>query len=392
MKYITNIIERALLVVFASVTILTGVMDAQISDTPLIIPSNPIWTDTGITLQSSHNITVHDAAGSWTFATNSGFYGPDGLFAPQANSSLFITNGQIGQLIGFIGDNPYGVVQNDSRLFAVGSGSISLTGRVGKLWLGMNDDYTNQNGGASDNAGSLSVTVTLQLGCLGISDVNAFPFPVGFGISEAIEWRTDLPAIQSGVLFGNSPSSLGEISRNENNEVFHSIVIGGGLLKPSTTYFFKVFSRNSIGCEEESPLMTFTTRTGRLPRFRISLLSLTHTGSEYVVRVQIESIDYPQAGHAGSVKITASTLGIEPVPLSPDLPLFLTPDPCVPPTPFCIPDLIFEPGQFANVELHFADSAGERGQNTGLSISLTFDVIDTGRVVDFTHRFRVVLP
>jgi len=159
MKSIRSVVERALLIVFASVTILTSVVEAQISDTVLTVPSNPIWTYTGITLQSSDTVTVHDATGSWTFATNSGFYGPEGLHAPQADSSLFITNGQIGQLIGFIGENPYGVAQNDPRLFAIGSGSVSLTGRTGKLWLGMNDDYTNQIGGASDNAGSLSVTV-----------------------------------------------------------------------------------------------------------------------------------------------------------------------------------------------------------------------------------------
>jgi len=125
----------------------------------ITVPSVPLWTDTGIRLRASETVTVHDARGQWDWGFALQPFGPEGdpLTPPEFIYDEWITNGRHGQLIGFIGDNPYAAAQNDPRLFPIGTGSVGLSGKSGELWLGFNDDFATN--ATFDNVGSVIVGV-----------------------------------------------------------------------------------------------------------------------------------------------------------------------------------------------------------------------------------------
>lgn len=126
------------------------------------VTANPLWTNTYISVVPSDTVNIYGASGSWSWG---GWTGPDG---DPAGSSLlwdeWIQNGLHGQLIGFIGPSgldlnaiPRVILQNEARLFPIGTSSVSLTGKEGVLWLGFNDDYASLAIG--DNSGSVTVNV-----------------------------------------------------------------------------------------------------------------------------------------------------------------------------------------------------------------------------------------
>jgi hypothetical protein len=118
----------------------------------------PLWTDSGIILNSAKDYVISNATGTVSWADWSGrFSGPNGDSQPTLTWDEWITNGQHGQLIGFVGDNPYPTSQNDSALFAIGTGTVTLSGKSGKLWLGFNDDFTHPTEWDDDNLGSMTV-------------------------------------------------------------------------------------------------------------------------------------------------------------------------------------------------------------------------------------------
>jgi hypothetical protein len=44
------------------------------------------------------------------------------------------------------------IARNDPRLFAIGTSTVTLSGKCGKLWLGFSDDY--ETNATHDNYGS----------------------------------------------------------------------------------------------------------------------------------------------------------------------------------------------------------------------------------------------
>ena len=133
------------------------------------VTANPLWTNTHILLSPSDVVTIHDAIGSWSWA---GFnsLGPEGGFIGDLYPyDEWIVNGFHGQLIGFIGPSsldlnavPRVILQDDSRLFEIGAGSVTLSGLDGTLWLGFNDGYSAAPGCVEDNAGSIVVQVDIR--------------------------------------------------------------------------------------------------------------------------------------------------------------------------------------------------------------------------------------
>ena len=130
------------------------------------VPSEPLWTNSGILLNPGDSVSIHGAAGTWTWAAWSGlFFGPEGNTQPTLTYDEWITNGQHGQLIGYIGTldlNTYPrlLSQNNQSLFSIGTGSIvagNTGGSAGYLWFGFNDDYTTNV--TNDNIGSVNVSV-----------------------------------------------------------------------------------------------------------------------------------------------------------------------------------------------------------------------------------------
>src|SRR6266516_1580571 len=141
---------------------------AQSTDRTITVTAYPLWTDTGITLQPTDSVRIHGATGQWTFNRDHGvFNGPEGV--PYNDTyNVWLTDGRLGDLIGFIGNTPYGIAQNDPRVFAIGSGSVSLSDKSGKLWLGFNDDFVT---GWCDNLES--ITVEVSTGCQ-VTSIPAF--------------------------------------------------------------------------------------------------------------------------------------------------------------------------------------------------------------------------
>ncbi len=125
----------------------------------ITVSSNPLWTDTGIALLGGEVATISGATGSWTWQLGQGPFGPDGDYQPGLLYDEWITNGYHGQLIGFIGSDPYSAAQNAAGFFAIGTGTVVLSGEIGELWLGFNDDFYSH--AVADNWGTVAVNVTV---------------------------------------------------------------------------------------------------------------------------------------------------------------------------------------------------------------------------------------
>jgi hypothetical protein len=139
----------------------------QASATTFTVSSNPLWSDTGVTIHATDTVTFSNATGSWTWQVGYGPYGPDGSYNPSYKWDEWFQSGNHGALIGFIGNpslnlnnNPRVISQNEPGLFEIGTNNVIIHGLSGKLWLGFNDDYTNNVIG--DNSGTVSVNVTVN--------------------------------------------------------------------------------------------------------------------------------------------------------------------------------------------------------------------------------------
>ncbi len=131
------------------------------------VSSDPVWTNSGIAVNSGDSVNIHDATGSWTWATwGAPLFGPDGDPAqPGFLGDEWITNNKHGQLIGYLGTLdlntfPRLLAQNDPNLFVIGTGNVTVTNGSSvteTLWLGFNDDFVSDV--TDDNAGSVSVSV-----------------------------------------------------------------------------------------------------------------------------------------------------------------------------------------------------------------------------------------
>jgi hypothetical protein len=105
---------------------------------------------------------IHGATGLWNWGFAPASFGPDGDGPhPEFTFDEWLTDGQQGQLIGFVGDNPYNQGQNAPGFFAVGTATVGLTGLSGsaELWLGFNDDFGLPPQAIFDNTGSVTVQV-----------------------------------------------------------------------------------------------------------------------------------------------------------------------------------------------------------------------------------------
>jgi hypothetical protein len=145
------------------VLLLVLVPFSQASAMPINVNASPLWTDTGISLLATQTVSFTAFApigGGWTYQPLP-LFGPEGVSVPCCAFDFdeWITNQQHGQLIGFIGNVALdSILQNDSRLFAIGAGPQSRSGTAGKLWLGINDGYVT---GTNDNGGFVTVNVNV---------------------------------------------------------------------------------------------------------------------------------------------------------------------------------------------------------------------------------------
>jgi hypothetical protein len=129
----------------------------------LTVTSNPLWTDTGITVAADETVNI-TATGLWIWGGGIPFTDAGGQDLVGTQWSGFVTdefvqNGYQGMLIGFMGTSP-GSFGNyaSGPFFAIGDASTFTTPASGDLWLGFNDDeYSNA---VDDNVGTQLVTLT----------------------------------------------------------------------------------------------------------------------------------------------------------------------------------------------------------------------------------------
>ena len=129
----------------------------------LTIPNNPLWTDTGLTLSAGNQLVI-TASGSWYFGDGQ-TVGPAGAPFDSAPFDRFTSAAAHGELIGYIGADPFQGHAGDGTFFpqatgylVVGNGISFTSGSSGKLWLGINDDAV--SGNILDNSGSMSVQIS----------------------------------------------------------------------------------------------------------------------------------------------------------------------------------------------------------------------------------------
>jgi len=135
--------------------------------TAVTVTSNPLWTDTGVTLTSGQTVIIHGPTGTWRISPSWPWAGPEGNSIAGYEWDEWVTNSHHAQLIGFIGPvgvdpntHPRVVPQHDPSLFEISTNTVTITNKVGRLWLGCNDGY--RSGGEIDNVGSLVVQVDVQ--------------------------------------------------------------------------------------------------------------------------------------------------------------------------------------------------------------------------------------
>ncbi len=145
---------------FLAIAGLVGIVFAAGAEAGLVsVSANPLWTNTGLEL-NGETLTVYGATGRWFWQEET-----DADGTSVGSSFLYdewIQNGRHGQLIGYVGDldpnsMPRVIAQDTPELFAVGTGSVTKSGLIGHLWLGINDDYSTNNFG--DNTGTITALV-----------------------------------------------------------------------------------------------------------------------------------------------------------------------------------------------------------------------------------------
>ena len=140
------------LFVLFGLTLLSGYASATV--TTVVVPANPLWTDTGLSLTAGEKVSI-SASGSWTWAGwAGGYFGPNGDPNGGYQYDSWVSTANKASLVGFIGTNPYSA---SSGWFGVGA-STTFTASPGKLWLGFNDDKVTV-GGEFDNSGSVTALV-----------------------------------------------------------------------------------------------------------------------------------------------------------------------------------------------------------------------------------------
>jgi len=143
---------------FVPVFLLAVTVPTSAGAATVTVSSNPLWTDTGITLGSGSRIVIHNAHGAWNWGAAPANFGPGGDYRPDLAYDEWITNGFHGQLIGFVGNDPYSASQNDPHLFSIGTATVTVSGVSGRLWLGFNDDF--ETNAIDDNTGSVTVDLS----------------------------------------------------------------------------------------------------------------------------------------------------------------------------------------------------------------------------------------
>jgi len=197
------------------------------SPVAVVVPSAPIWSSTGIHVEAGQLIKITVSPDDrWSLAYWLGFNDAAGYQPWYDNGDKFLYEGNHGELIGYIGEDPFqgnwGNPYYCSNIFGcspagsnqlpgylhVGEFAITPTGFVtiasgsGTLWLGMNDDAVSL--GVGDNAGSLTAYVTVENPTIA-ANVQIVPATLNLGSSG--QWVTAFIKLPD-----RDPSTIGSSS------------------------------------------------------------------------------------------------------------------------------------------------------------------------------------
>lgn len=143
------------------------VLKPNVTETKMTATADPLWTDTGVTMQPGQSVTFSNSSGQWTPEGASYYFDANGDPNTSVFWDLWFTSANWGALIGYLGApgvDPASLQQNDPGFFAIGTSTINvhaLPGGASHLWLGFNDDWSSHATG--DNAGSVTVLGTVYV-------------------------------------------------------------------------------------------------------------------------------------------------------------------------------------------------------------------------------------
>ncbi|MGB8780532.1 MAG: CARDB domain-containing protein [Candidatus Bathyarchaeia archaeon] len=163
-----------LLIVLITVSFLPSigfVQPAHAFSSVVTVTANPLWTDTELSVEIGQKVAIN-ASGSWDWGA--GVVGPDGTIGTAGGSDYFLYDANHGELIAFVGSDPYQGHWGDGSFFPqhtgywnVGSSGQFISNKTGELWLGCNDAAVTKISG--DNSGTVTASITITSGPVEVS-------------------------------------------------------------------------------------------------------------------------------------------------------------------------------------------------------------------------------
>jgi len=196
-----------LTIMFAS---LARLQPVKADASTVVVTANPLWTDTGFSVAIGTKVEIN-ASGLWCLSQDwRGWFGPDGLTWDYGCWDTFLYEANHGELIAFVGSDPYQGHWGDGNFFpqhtgywAIGSSGQFTSNKSGELWLGFNDDAVTEN--TWDNGGSVTALI--------VTSPSYFVTFNESGLPSGTGWWVDLN--------GNNQSSASDtISFSEPNGVY----------------------------------------------------------------------------------------------------------------------------------------------------------------------------
>jgi hypothetical protein len=140
----------------------------------VVVTSNPLWTDTRLNTTIGEKVEIN-ASGWWSGAVYGGpWFGPDGQLGKSGYGDTFLYEANWGELIAFVGSDPYQGHWGDGSFFPqhtgywiIGSSGQFVSNKTGELWLGFNDDAVSESVG--DNGGTVTASITITSGPVEVS-------------------------------------------------------------------------------------------------------------------------------------------------------------------------------------------------------------------------------
>ena len=141
-------------------------VDSMPKKTGFVVTSNPLWTDTGLTIGIGDTVDI-TAQGMWSW-DGSIWVTPNGASGTGGYTDQFLAGANHGELIAFVGIDPYQDGKygtsyfpvTDTGYWPIGSSKQFQSDRHGELWLGFNDDARTQV--ISDNQGNVTANITVS--------------------------------------------------------------------------------------------------------------------------------------------------------------------------------------------------------------------------------------